>query len=100
MSFNSNVSGSGGESLSAAGCHLAMIAAARHSGGVEGDGSSTCSSINNKQKLVWKRGPNNAWGRFPENDNRCEGQTAGDNSIHNREEAMVAEALKRSLNEM
>jgi len=103
LSSNSLVSGSGGGggggSLSGAGCHLAMIASAARHGGRDGSRSSTDSSAN-KQKLVWKKGPNSAWGRFPENDDHCEEQEVVDISIQNREEAMVAEALKRSLNEM
>ena len=88
------LSSSGTESLSAAGCHLAMIAS-RY-----GDNSSCAgSSCNSKQqKLVWKRGPNNAWGRFPEFDDDCEEDT--ESRIREREEALVAEALMRSLSEM
>lgn len=81
-------------SLSTAGCHLAMIASRHH-----GNGSSSSYNRNNKQpKLVWKKGPNNAWGRFPDDGNDC-GQDA-EISIQDREEALLAEALMRSLSEM
>lgn len=43
-------------------------------------------------KLVWKRGPNGAWGRFPEDD--------GNESNLEGEDRLVAEALRRSMEEM
>ena len=79
--------------LSAAGCHLEMMAAAsgrRHS---SNSGAGMMQQTGGGgPKLVWKRGPNGAWGRFPENDSE---ENNGD--IQNPEDALVARALKRSL---
>ena len=81
-------------SLSSAGCHLAMIASLHH-----GNSSSGLYRSNSKQpKLVWKRGPNNTWGRFPDDGNDCDRDV--ELSIQDREEALLAEALMRSLSDM
>jgi hypothetical protein len=92
--------------LSGAGCHLAMVGARRyHQDNSNGTGRSrvmtrtrSSDSIDsNGQKLVWRRGPNNAWGRFPEDADY------GDQPIQHDdddEESLVAEALARSMREM
>jgi len=52
-----------------------------------------------KQKLAWKRGPNGAFVRVP----GCEGDQGEDSegrAIQSREEALLVEALHRSLREM
>jgi hypothetical protein len=100
LSFRSNESQK--TELSGAGCHLAMIG--RRSGqsydaadndlnrGV-GRALSEDSRNSQGQNLVWKRGPNSRWGRFPDDDNDAEPNVAD-------EDELVAEALKRSLQDM
>ena len=82
--------------LSAAGCHLEMIAAARGRQQTTSDARMMEQSGGGGPKLVWKRGPNGAWGRFPEDD----GDQMTREDIQNREDALVAEALKRSMEDM
>jgi hypothetical protein len=82
--------------MESAGCHLQMqsvrlrneqlLAPSMHS-------ESSGASLN----MVWKRGPNGAWGRFPDND--MASATSG-RSLENDEDAQVAEALRRSLQQM
>ena len=75
-------------SLGAAGCHLAMIASSR--GTRERRSSADTMGQRDGEKLVWKRGPNGAWGRFPESMNE-------EDDVLQREDDLVAEALKRSM---
>jgi hypothetical protein len=87
-------------SLSDAGCHLAMIGQSmRRPDNHSPDGAPTrgvhrhnsCDSAGSK--LVWKRGPNNRWGRFPESE-------PADERANISEEMPMAEAMKRSLEDM
>lgn len=82
-------------SLSGAGCHLAMIAGTS----LPSNSQRKINACRNDGcKLVWKRGPNGAWGRFPEDSFGNTGNTEVD--AGNCEEALIAEALKRSMSEM
>jgi len=79
----------GTASLGDAGCHLAMIASARSTTGRRRSPTDTMGQRDG-EKLVWKRGPNGAWGRFPES-------MSEEDDVLQREEDLVAEALKRSM---
>ena len=83
--------------MDAAGCHLQMQSMRLR----KGDDHLPASSMHSIESegsvnMVWKRGPNGAWGRFPE----------GPEPHHTTEEALddedaqVAEALRRSLQQM
>lgn len=90
-----------GASLSGAGCHLAMLGRppSRDEYDEAGDltrgvgRSQSGESTHARQKLVWKRGPNNRFDRYPENE-------ASVVASSNEEDELVAEALKRSLQDM
>jgi hypothetical protein len=125
-----------------AGCHLQMYAARAQSSRqlLNNDSSSghslnyannnnsqsnaSTSSSNNTTKMIWKRGPNGAWGRFVDdgidyssNNNSSNNHSTNDVGVatnnnnhhyqnHNPgvsvddEEAQIAEALRRSMEQM
>lgn len=68
----------------------------RHSSSSERRPGDSAGYSQNGVKLVWKRGPNNRWGKFPEfEDNNANEEVLYD--IDAEEERMVREALARSL---
>jgi hypothetical protein len=80
--------------MESAGCHLQMQSARlRHEHLLTPSMQSEGASLN----MVWKRGPNGAWGRFPENDTAS---AVSGRSLEDDEDAQVAEALRRSLQQM
>ena len=82
-----------------------LAAAARRERAAAGGGSSSsharssANTGNSKQKLVWKRGSNGAFIRVPEGE-ADEQHSDSEDQIQNCEDELVAEALKRSLNDM
>lgn len=102
-SYSMRSTGTQESGLTGAGCHLAMIG--RSSRTISSNGSSEeggerpgITRDRHGRKLVWKRGPNNRWGRFPEGDDDV-GANHNQGSNNEDEDRLVAEALQRSLND-
>ena len=119
------------DAVPSAGCHLQMYAArsqsTRHlndsssgkslndyhySSNTNNNNNNSSQSTNNTTdtKMVWKRGPNGAWGRFLDDGIDYNSSSNNNNSnnhsgqlhvaVEDDEDAQIAEALRRSLQQM
>jgi hypothetical protein len=92
--------------LDGAGCHLQMMSSRNRSFDHQFEDSQpqlppalVDSSGSESENMVWKRGPNGAWGRFPD-DSKSVSTAEGLTFDENDEDAQLAEALRRSLQQM